>query len=68
MIFFKVLLIILIVFVSLFLLSLVIYFFNLDMKFMSCLIKPLTKWYDWTKHRRDSKKEKQKIKTEKNNA
>lgn len=59
MIFLKVLLIVAIVFVSLFLLTLVIYFFNLDMKFASCLIKPLTAWYDWSKRRRDAKKAKQ---------
>lgn len=52
----KILLIIFIIFVSLFLLTLLIYFFNLDMKFASLLIKPLTWWYDWSKKRRDNKK------------
>ena len=34
----------------------VIYFFNLDMKLMALLIKPMTKYYDWSKVRRDAKK------------
>ncbi|MFQ9516616.1 MAG: hypothetical protein ACLRZ9_12435 [Eubacterium sp.] len=53
----KIIGIILLVFVVLFLLSIVIYFFNLDMKFASKLIKPLTAYYDWAKQRRDGKKE-----------
>ena len=48
--------IILAVFVGLFLLTFIIYFFNLDMKFAALLIKPLTAWYDFTKRRRDNKK------------
>lgn len=58
MIFLKVLLILAIIFVCLFLLTLVIYFFNLDMKFAASLTKPLTWWYDWSKIRRDKKKAK----------
>ena len=54
----KVLGIVLAVFVILFLLSLVIYFFNLDMKFASALIGPLTKYYDWSAARREQKKRK----------
>ncbi len=50
-IFLKTLSIISIVFVALFLLSLIIYFFNLDMK-MSSKIQPLiNKWYDHHKRR-----------------
>lgn len=45
-----------IVIAVLFVLTLIIYFFNLDMKFASKLIKPLTAYYNWSKHRRDSKK------------
>ena len=47
MIVLKVLAIIAIVLVALFLLTLVIYFFNLDMKFAAALIKPLTAYYNW---------------------
>lgn len=39
-----------------FIVSFIIYFFNLDMKLMSALMKPLTKYYDWSKARRDRKK------------
>lgn len=52
----KIIGIILIIFICLFLLTLVIYFFNLDMKMAACLIKPLTAWYDFSKRRRDKKK------------
>lgn len=41
----------------LFLLTLVIYFFNLDMKLAASLIKPLTAYYNWSKNRREKKKE-----------
>ena len=58
----KVLAIIAIVLVALFLLTLVIYFFNLDMKFAACLIKPLTAYYNWSGNRRKKHKEKQKEK------
>lgn len=56
MIILKVLAIIAIVLVALFLLTLVIYFFNLDMKFASKLIKPLTAYYNWSKNRREADK------------
>ena len=56
MIVLKVLAIIAIVLVALFLLTLVIYFFNLDMKFAAVLIKPLTAYYNWSKNRREVKK------------
>ena len=56
MIVLKVLAIIVIVLVALFLLTLVIYFFNLDMKFASKLIKPLTAYYNWSKNRREADK------------
>lgn len=56
MIVLKVLAIIAIVLVALFLLTLVIYFFNLDMKFASKLIKPLTAYYNWSKNRREADK------------
>lgn len=56
MIVLKVLAIIAIVFIALFLLTLVIYFFNLDMKFASKLIKPLTAYYNWSKNRREADK------------
>ena len=62
MIVLKVLAIIAIVFIALFLLTLVIYFFNLDMKFAACLIKPLTAYYNWSGNRRKKHKEKQKEK------
>ena len=62
MIVLKVLAIIAIVLVALFLLTLVIYFFNLDMKFSACLIKPLTAYYNWSGNRRKKHKEKQKEK------
>ena len=62
MIVLKVLAIIAIVLVALFLLTLVIYFFNLDMKFAACLIKPLTAYYNWSGNRRKKHKEKQKEK------
>lgn len=60
MIVLKVLAIIAIVLVVLFFLTLVIYFFNLDMKFAACLIKPLTAYYNWSGSRRKKRKEKQK--------
>ena len=62
MIVLKVLAIIAIVLVALFLLTLVIYFFNLDMKVAACLIKPLTAYYNWSGNRRKKHKEKQKEK------
>lgn len=59
MIVLKVLAIIAIVLVALFLLTLVIYFFNLDMKLAASLIKPLTAYYNWSKNRREAKKKKE---------
>lgn len=59
MIVLKVLAIIEIVLVALFLLTLVIYFFNLDMKLAASLIKPLTAYYNWSKNRREAKKKKE---------
>ena len=53
----KVLLIILIVFVCLFLLSLVIYFFNLDMKLAAAMIPVMNKIYDRGKAKRQRKSE-----------
>ena len=60
--FLHVLLIIAIVLVCLFVLSFIVYFFNLDMKFAACLIKPLTAYYNWSGNRRKKHKEKQKEK------
>lgn len=48
----KVLLIIAIVFVALFVLSLIVYFFNLDMKLTSALEPLLAKHYDKIKRNR----------------
>ena len=45
-----------IVLIILFVLTLIIYFFNLDMKFASKLIKPLTAYYNWSKNRREADK------------
>lgn len=45
-----------IVLIVLFLLSLIIYFFNLDMKFAASLIKPLTAYYNWSRDRRNKRK------------
>lgn len=59
MIVLKVLAIIAIVLVALFLLTFVIYFFNLDMKLAASLIKPLTAYYNWSKNRREAKKKKE---------
>ena len=59
MIVLKVLAIIAIVLVALFLLTLVIYFFNLYMKLAASLIKPLTAYYNWSKNRREAKKKKE---------
>ena len=51
----KVLLIILIVFVCLFLLSLVVYFFNLDMKAAAAMIPVMNKLYDRGKAKREKR-------------
>lgn len=53
----KVLLIILIVFVCLFLLSFVVYFFNLDMKAAAAMIPVMNKIYDRGKAKREKKSE-----------
>ena len=45
--------------VPFFLLTFIIYFFNLDMKLAAMLIKPLTGYYDWSKAKRDAKKKAQ---------
>ena len=50
--FLKVLLIIAIIFVALFVLSLIVYFFNLDMKLTSALEPLLAKHYDKIKRNR----------------
>ena len=62
MIILKIIGIIAIVIAVLFILSFFIYFFNLDMKFAACLIKPLTAYYNWSGNRRKKHKEKQKEK------
>ena len=59
MIVLKVLAIIAIVFIALFLLTLVIYFFNADMKLAAASIKQLTAYYNWSKNRREAKKKKE---------
>ena len=51
----KVLLIILAVFVCLFLLSFVVYFFNLDMKLAAAMIPVMNKIYDRGKAKREKK-------------
>ena len=56
MIVLKILGIIFVVLIAFFAVTFVIYFFNLDMKLMALLIKPMTKYYDWSKVRRDAKK------------
>ena len=56
MIVLKILGIVFAVLIAFFVVTFVIYFFNLDMKLMALLIKPMTKYYDWSKARRDAKK------------
>lgn len=51
----KVLLIIVAVFIGLFLLSLVVYFFNLDMKLASVMIPVMNKIYDRGKAKREKR-------------
>ena len=51
----KILLIILVVFACLFLLSLIVYFFNLDMKLAAAMIPVMNKIYDRGKAKRDRK-------------
>lgn len=55
MIVLKILGIVIMVLIAFFAVTFVIYFFNLDMKLMALLIKPMTKYYDWSKARRDAK-------------
>ena len=52
----KIVLIVLAGLFVLFLLSLVIYFFNLDMKFAAAMTPVMNKYYDWQKHRREKNK------------
>ena len=52
----KVILIILAVVFALCLLSLIIYFFNLDMKFAAAMTPVMNKYYDWQKRRREKGK------------
>ncbi len=52
----KVILIILAIVFALFLLSLIIYFFNLDMKFAAAMTPVMNKYYDWQKRRREKGK------------
>lgn len=54
----KILGIVLCVLVIFFVATFVIYFFNLDMKLMAALVKPMTKYYDWSGARREAKKKK----------
>lgn len=56
MIVLKIILIGLMVLFILFLLSLVIYFFNLDMKLAAVMTPVMKKYYDWQKRRRERKR------------
>ena len=51
----KIILIILAVIFVLVLLSLVIYFFNLDMKFAAAMTPVMNKYYDWRKRKKEKK-------------
>ena len=51
----KILLIVVAVFIGLFLLSLVVYFFNLDMKLASAMIPVMNKIYDRGKAKREKR-------------
>lgn len=55
---FKVILIILAVFFVLFLLSLLIYFFNLDMKFAAAMTPVMNRYYVWQKRKREKRNKK----------
>ncbi|GFH96281.1 hypothetical protein IMSAGC003_02836 [Lachnospiraceae bacterium] len=55
MIVLKILLVILAVLSVLFLLSLAIYFFNLDMKFAAAMTPVMNKYYDWQKRKKEAK-------------
>lgn len=63
MIVLKILGIVFVVLIVFFAVTFVIYFFNLDMKLMALLVGPMTKYYDWSKARRDAKNLKKKEKT-----
>ncbi len=52
MIVLKIILILLGVFLFLFFLTLMIYFFNLDMKLAAAMTPVMIKYYDWQKRRR----------------
>lgn len=52
----KLLGIVLSVLVIFFVVTFTIYFFNLDMKLAALLIGPLTKYYDWSRARREARK------------
>lgn len=58
MIVLKIILIVLAVVFALFLLSLIIYFFNLDMKFAAAMTPVMNKYYDWQKRRQGKGKSK----------
>lgn len=64
----KGLLIILVVFVCLFLLSIVVYFFNLDMKLAAAMIPVMNKIYDRGKAKREKKACKAVAQTDKDGA
>lgn len=64
MIVLKILGIVFVILLVFFAMTFVIYFFNLDMKLMALLIKPMTRYYDWSKARRDTKKPKKSEKAE----
>ena len=64
MIVLKILGIVFAVLIVFFVVTFVIYFFNLDMKLMALLVKPMTRYYDWSKARRDTKKPKKSEKVE----
>ncbi|MBO5283765.1 MAG: hypothetical protein J6B43_11705 [Lachnospiraceae bacterium] len=52
MIVLKLILILLGIFLALFLLTLIIYFFNLDMKLAAAMTPVMHKYYDWQKRKR----------------
>ncbi len=56
----KIILIILAVIFVLFLFSLTIYFFNLDMKLAAAMTPVMNRYYDWQRHKRELKKTKNK--------
>lgn len=54
----KIILIILAVFFVLFLLSLLIYFFNMDMKFAAAMTPVMNRYYDWQKRKKEKRDKK----------